>query len=65
MAEGAPRLQWLRARHDATPVLILTARDQPGDKVRGPGEMKNGIFVPARLMIGEFPQGRMGRRRPQ
>ena len=33
--DGLSVLQWLRARHDATPVLILTARDQPGDKVRG------------------------------
>jgi DNA-binding response OmpR family regulator len=28
-------LQWLRGRHDATPVLILTARDQLEDKIRG------------------------------
>jgi len=33
--DGLSVLQWLRARHDATPVLILTARDQPADKVRG------------------------------
>ena len=33
--DGLSVLQWLRGRHDATPVLILTARDQPGDKVRG------------------------------
>ncbi|MBZ0068623.1 MAG: response regulator transcription factor [Thiobacillus sp.] len=33
--DGLSVLQWLRRRHDATPVLILTARDQPGDKVRG------------------------------
>lgn len=33
--DGLSVLQWLRERHDATPVLILTARDQPGDKVRG------------------------------
>jgi hypothetical protein len=44
---------------------ITLADIKVGDKVRGPGELKNGIFVPARLMIGEFPQGRMGRRRPQ
>ncbi len=33
--DGLSVLQWLRARQDATPVLILTARDQAGDKVRG------------------------------
>jgi two-component system OmpR family response regulator/two-component system response regulator QseB len=33
--DGLSVLQWLRARHDATPVLILTARDQLEDKVRG------------------------------
>lgn len=33
--DGQSVLQWLRARHDATPVLILTARDQLHDKVRG------------------------------
>ena len=33
--DGLSVLQWLRARHDATPVLILTARDQLDDKVRG------------------------------
>jgi two-component system OmpR family response regulator/two-component system response regulator QseB len=33
--DGLSVLQWLRRRHDTTPVLILTARDQPGDKVRG------------------------------
>ncbi len=33
--DGLSVLQWLRGRHDTTPVLILTARDQPGDKVRG------------------------------
>jgi len=33
--DGLSVLQWLRARRDATPVLILTARDQLEDKVRG------------------------------
>ncbi len=33
--DGLSVLQWLRSRHDATPVLILTARDQLEDKVRG------------------------------
>lgn len=33
--DGLSVLQWLRGRHDTTPVLILTARDQPVDKVRG------------------------------
>lgn len=33
--DGWSVLQWLRGRHDATPVLILTARDQLEDKVRG------------------------------
>lgn len=33
--DGLSVLQWLRARHDATPVLILTARDQLQDRVRG------------------------------
>lgn len=33
--DGLSVLQWLRARRDATPVLILTARDQASDKVRG------------------------------
>jgi len=33
--DGLSVLQWLRGRKDATPVLILTARDQLGDKVRG------------------------------
>jgi two-component system, OmpR family, response regulator len=33
--DGWSVLKWLRARHDATPVLILTARDQLEDKVRG------------------------------
>lgn len=33
--DGLSVLQWLRGRHDATPVLILTARDQIEDKVRG------------------------------
>src|SRR4030066_695027 len=33
--DGLSVLKWLRGRHDATPVLILTARDQLEDKVRG------------------------------
>ena len=33
--DGLSVLQWLRGRHDAIPVLILTARDQLEDKVRG------------------------------
>jgi len=33
--DGLSVLQWLRNRRDATPVLILTARDQLEDKVRG------------------------------
>lgn len=33
--DGLSVLQWLRSRNDATPVLILTARDQLEDKVRG------------------------------
>ncbi len=33
--DGLSVLQWLRGRHDTTPVLILTARDQLEDKVRG------------------------------
>ena len=33
--DGLSVLQWLRGRHDATPVLILTARDRLDDKVRG------------------------------
>ena len=33
--DGLSVLQWLRGRHDPTPVLILTARDQLQDKVRG------------------------------
>lgn len=33
--DGLSVLQWLRARGDATPVLILTARDQLEDRVRG------------------------------
>ena len=34
-AGGRLVLQALRARHDATPVIVLTARDGPGDKVAG------------------------------
>lgn len=33
--DGLSVLRWLRGRHDATPVLILTARDQLEDKVSG------------------------------
>jgi len=33
--DGLSVLQWLRGRGDATPVLILTARDQLDEKVRG------------------------------
>ncbi|MHB1186200.1 response regulator [Thiobacillus sp.] len=33
--DGLSVLQWLRGRKDATPVLILTARDQLEDRVRG------------------------------
>lgn len=33
--DGLSVLQWLRERHDATPVLILTARDQLQDRVHG------------------------------
>ena len=33
--DGLSVLQWLRSRHDTTPVLILTARDQLADRVRG------------------------------
>ncbi len=33
--DGLSVLQWMRGRRDATPVLILTARDQLEDKVRG------------------------------
>jgi len=32
---GVELLRWLRARGDATPVLILTARDQVADRVGG------------------------------
>jgi DNA-binding response OmpR family regulator len=33
--DGMELLRWLRARGDATPVLILTARDQVADRVGG------------------------------
>lgn len=33
--DGLSVLQWLRERRDATPVLILTARDRLEDRVRG------------------------------
>lgn len=32
---GLDVLRALRSRHDATPVIVLTARDEPGDKVAG------------------------------
>ncbi len=35
LADGLDLLRTLRAREDATPVIVLTARDGPGDKVRG------------------------------
>ena len=34
-AGGLDVLHAMRARHDATPVIVLTARDGPGDKVAG------------------------------
>jgi two-component system OmpR family response regulator len=34
-ASGMSVLSFLRARHDGTPVLIITARDQLSDRVRG------------------------------
>jgi two-component system OmpR family response regulator/two-component system response regulator QseB len=34
-AGGLGVLRWLRARRDATPVIVLTARDGPGDRVAG------------------------------
>ncbi|ODU97248.1 MAG: DNA-binding response regulator [Rubrivivax sp. SCN 70-15] len=34
-ADGLTLLRELRDRHDATPVIVLTARDGPGDRVRG------------------------------
>jgi two-component system OmpR family response regulator/two-component system response regulator QseB len=34
-ADGLALLQVLRARHDATPVIVLTARDARGDRVAG------------------------------
>ena len=34
-ADGLALLQTLRARHDATPVIVLTARDARGDRVAG------------------------------
>ncbi len=33
--DGLSVLRWLRGRQDATPVLILTARDQLDDRVKG------------------------------
>ena len=32
---GLGVLSWLRGRRDATPVIVLTARDGPGDRVAG------------------------------
>ena len=34
-ADGLSVLRELRARHDATPVIVLTARDAAGDRVKG------------------------------
>jgi two-component system OmpR family response regulator len=34
-ASGLTVLQWMRARHDATPVLIVTARDQLSERIAG------------------------------
>jgi two-component system response regulator QseB len=34
-ADGLTVLRELRARRDATPVIVLTARDAPGDRVQG------------------------------
>ena len=34
-ADGLAVLRDLRARHDDTPVIVLTARDGPGDRVQG------------------------------
>jgi two-component system OmpR family response regulator/two-component system response regulator QseB len=34
-ANGLSILRELRARHDATPVIVLTARDAAGDRVKG------------------------------
>jgi DNA-binding response OmpR family regulator len=34
-ADGLAVLRELRARHDDTPVIVLTARDGPGDRVQG------------------------------
>lgn len=33
--DGLTLLHELRQRHDATPVIVLTARDGPGDRVKG------------------------------
>jgi len=33
--DGIDVLRAMRARHDATPVIVLTARDGPGDRVSG------------------------------
>lgn len=33
--DGLSVLEWLRGRGDNTPVLVLTARDGPGDRVKG------------------------------
>lgn len=34
-AGGLGLLRWLRGRRDATPVIVLTARDAAGDRVAG------------------------------
>ena len=38
---------------------ITLADIKPGDKVMGRGELKNGMFVPKTLRIGDFPQAQM------
>lgn len=39
---------------------ITLADLKPGDRVSGRGEMKNGVFVPAMLNVGEFSRMRRG-----
>ncbi len=38
---------------------ITLADIKPGDHVMGRGELKNGVFVPMNLRIGDFPQMQM------
>ena len=38
---------------------ITLADIKPGDKVMGRGELKNGVFVPKMLRVGDFPQMQM------